>query len=275
MPASDTGAKIATAMVGPVPGSLFIAAAGKVGAIVMIGDDGSKLASDVGQAGLDCFAYVSGRRLWATARRRSSPGRRRVGRLGHLIAGRKQTSQTATLERPDLCRAPAFAQPIVANMPAILSGTVLMSPALPRISSNLPVTNAVLAAKAAQAASAGTVAPPPSISDLLDLEHDLYLDPVGTLRRHFKVYVLPVFIGAGGALLGTPQRDCVPVRLCIPSGSAAGKTLGALASGVDQYFATRDNVPASMFAVGNGGGGHIRAELPASHRDAGRKEHRS
>ena len=152
-------------------------------------------------------------------------------------------------------QSPTFAQPIVANMPAILSGTVLMSPALPRISSNLPVTNAVLAAKAAQAASAGTVAPPPSISDLLDLEHDLYLDPVGTLRRHFKVYVLPLVVGAGGAILGEPQRDCVPVRLCIPSGSAAGKTLGALASGVDQYFATRDNVPASMFAVGNGGGG--------------------
>ena len=75
VPASDTGAKIATAMVGPVPGSLVIAAAGKVGAIVMIGDDGSKLASDVGQAGLDCFAYGSGRRLWANhAAAQTPPG---------------------------------------------------------------------------------------------------------------------------------------------------------------------------------------------------------
>ena len=65
VPASDTNAKIATAMLGPVPASLAIAAAGKVGAVVMMGDDTGRLASAVGQGGLDAFAYVTGRRLWA------------------------------------------------------------------------------------------------------------------------------------------------------------------------------------------------------------------
>lgn len=65
VPASDTNAKIATAMVGPVPAALAVAAAGKVGAIMMIGDETGKLASAIGQGGLDAYAYVAGRRLWA------------------------------------------------------------------------------------------------------------------------------------------------------------------------------------------------------------------
>jgi hypothetical protein len=65
VPASDTNAKIATAMVGPVPASLAVATAGKVGAIVMLGDETGKLASAVGQGALDAYAYVAGRRLYA------------------------------------------------------------------------------------------------------------------------------------------------------------------------------------------------------------------
>lgn len=142
-----------------------------------------------------------------------------------------------------------YAQPQVANMPAVLNGTLLMSPSLPRIASNLPITNAVLAAQQAQAIATGQKPATPSVSDLLDLEHDLYLDPVNTLRRHFRVYVLPVAVSASGGLLAAPQRDCVPFRLYVPAGSTPGATISQLQSGVDQYFATADAVPAAVFGT--------------------------
>jgi hypothetical protein len=75
VPANDTNAKIATAMVGPIPASLAIAAAGKVGAIMMTGDETGRLASAIGQGALDAYAYVMGRRLWANhAAAQTPPG---------------------------------------------------------------------------------------------------------------------------------------------------------------------------------------------------------
>lgn len=65
VPDSDTNAKIPTAMVGPIPGALAVAAAGKVGAVVMLGDETGRLAGAVGQGALDAYSYVMGRRLWA------------------------------------------------------------------------------------------------------------------------------------------------------------------------------------------------------------------
>lgn len=55
---------ITTAMVGPLPAALVVAGLGKVGSFVMLGDETGKLASAVGQGGLDAFSYVMGRRLW-------------------------------------------------------------------------------------------------------------------------------------------------------------------------------------------------------------------
>lgn len=153
-----------------------------------------------------------------------------------------------------------YAKPSVTNMPAILSGTTLMHPSLPSVSSNIPVTNAVLAAQQAQNIAAGQRPSAPSVSDILDLEHDLYLDPVNTLRRHFRVYVCPVTVSAAGVLSAQPQRDCVPFKLAIPSGSAGTTLITQLQVGVDQYFATSDGVPSSVFgtfdnATGDGSGG--------------------
>lgn len=55
---------IETAYVGPLPAALVVAAVGKAGAVVMMGDETARLASAVGQGGLDAFSYVMGRRLW-------------------------------------------------------------------------------------------------------------------------------------------------------------------------------------------------------------------
>jgi hypothetical protein len=124
---------------------------------------------------------------------------------------------------------------------------VLAHPALPAIAANPTLSNIVIAAKTVQAAQMGQKYTP-SVSDLLDLEHDLYLDPVFTMRRHFRVYVCPGTVDASGNATFTPQRDCVPFRMHIPSGSAAGKTVRQLQSGVDQYFVTADAVDATIYS---------------------------
>jgi hypothetical protein len=162
------------------------------------------------------------------------------------------------------------AAPVV-NMKPVLNGTLLMHPQLPSIASNLPVTNAVLAAQAAQTVAAtGQPPPAPSISDLLDLEQELYLDPINVMRRHFRVYLLPASI-AGGLLTASPQRDCVPFQLHIPSGSAAGATIQQLQSGVDQYFATADNLSAAIFGenVAQSGLAMLRPILTVVGKDMG------
>jgi hypothetical protein len=52
------------AYVGPLPVALIVAAVGKAGAVVMMGDETGRLAGAVGQGGLDAYSYVTGRRLW-------------------------------------------------------------------------------------------------------------------------------------------------------------------------------------------------------------------
>lgn len=55
---------ITTANIGPLPVSLVVAAVGKAGALIMLGDETGRLASSFGQGGADAWAYVMGRRLW-------------------------------------------------------------------------------------------------------------------------------------------------------------------------------------------------------------------
>lgn len=58
----DEGIK--TAYIGPLPASLVVGGAGKVGAFIMLGDETGKLAGAIGQGGADAYAYVQGRRMW-------------------------------------------------------------------------------------------------------------------------------------------------------------------------------------------------------------------
>lgn len=123
----------------------------------------------------------------------------------------------------------------------------LMHPMLPSIATNLPISNALLAAKAASAAQQGLPPPQYSLQDLMDLEHELFLDPILSMKRHFRMYLCGMSV-AGGQLTAAPQQDCIPYALHIPSGSGAGATVSSLESGIDQYFNTSDAVPAHVFA---------------------------
>ena len=56
---------IRTYNVGPVPASLLAAGAGKLGALVMMGDGLAPVVSQIGQAGVNAASYVAGRRAYA------------------------------------------------------------------------------------------------------------------------------------------------------------------------------------------------------------------
>ena len=152
--------------------------------------------------------------------------------------------------------------------PGIVLGNLLAHPDVPN-TAQPGLTNIVAGAIQAKAAAGGSYLnpgqaqnfmpparsganPPPKLSaqDIADIEHDLYLDPVLTLKRHFRVYYLPGTI-ANGVMTFAPQRACVPFMLHVPSGSATAagvpKTIQQMQNGVRQYFATSDQVPATMF----------------------------
>ena len=59
-----TGIKVYS--VGPVPASLIVGGLGKVGAMAMVGDGMAPIAGDIGQAGIDVAAYITGRRAYRT-----------------------------------------------------------------------------------------------------------------------------------------------------------------------------------------------------------------
>jgi ethanolamine utilization microcompartment shell protein EutS len=83
------------------------------------------------------------------------------------------------------------------------------------------------------------------IEDLLDIERGLYVNPENELARHFRLYLCPGVIAAG-VMTFTPQRRCVPIRLCIPSGVAGN--VSQLQSGVEQYYASAGAVPAAVYS---------------------------
>lgn len=129
-------------------------------------------------------------------------------------------------------------------------------PAIPKISANPDLLNSLVAAKQIQVAQAGAMAGQAfapgnpnaaklDVEDLIDLERELYVNPVASLQRHFRLYLIPGII-AGGVMTFTPQRRCVPIRLVIPSG-VAGLVTG-LQSGVEQYFAAAGSVPAAVYS---------------------------
>lgn len=111
------------------------------------------------------------------------------------------------------------------------------------------LVNIVAAAENARLAAKGLPGRKHTIHDLVDIERDLALDPVFSLRRHFRVYFLPATIAAG-VINAAPQRTCIPFMLHVPSGSSSGKTITQFQNGVRQYFATADAVPATVFGEG-------------------------
>lgn len=131
--------------------------------------------------------------------------------------------------------------------PAVLNGISLAHPAVGGIQSASPaLLNIVAGANLAQQQASGVQQPSLSPADLVDIERDLYLDPVYALKRHFRVYYLPGSSN-GSTITFTPQRDCIPFMLHVPSGTASSN-VSRLANGVRQYFATADTIPSTMFS---------------------------
>lgn len=129
----------------------------------------------------------------------------------------------------------------------VMSGAAPSTPSMAGIASAAPqLLNIVAGANLAQQIASGVQQPGLTPADLVDIERDLYLDPVYALRRHFRVYYCPGSSN-GSTLSFAPQRDCIPFMLHVPSGSAGTTTISRMQNGVRQYFATADAVPSSMF----------------------------
>lgn len=120
----------------------------------------------------------------------------------------------------------------------------------PVIADNSPLYNPivhVLSARMACSVERG-LKPTYAQEDALNVERSLMLDPMGTIGRYFRTVLLGAEIN-GNVVTFTPQKDCIPMRLIVPSVDAA-KTFTDMQAGLEQYFASNDAVTGSMFGIG-------------------------
>lgn len=89
---------------------------------------------------------------------------------------------------------------------------------------------------------------PRSLRDYADIESDLKLNPVMTLGRWLRAYILGGVV-ANNIVTFNTQRTFLPFKLV--TGSPFSGTIARLQSGVHQYFATTDPIPLELFAFGN------------------------
>jgi hypothetical protein len=87
------------------------------------------------------------------------------------------------------------------------------------------------------------------LRDWIDVESDMKIDPIGTLGRWLRFYLLGGVI-ANGVLTFNPQRTFLPMKLFAGSGTG-GNTIARLQSGINQYFATTDPIVQNLFLSPN------------------------
>lgn len=90
---------------------------------------------------------------------------------------------------------------------------------------------------------------PKTMRDYADIESDMKLNPVGTLGRWLRCYILGGVV-ANGIVTFNTQRTFLPYKMIVGSGLATS-TIARLQSGVHQYFATTDPIPCSLFNGAN------------------------